>query len=85
MPGAGWRMSRADPVAVVTGAGSGIGRAVSRALLAGGYRVALAGRHEETLSESLVDVERAATHALVAVTDVTDSASVARLFDRVAG
>ncbi len=76
-------MSTPDPVAIVTGAGSGIGRAVSRALLARGYRVALAGRHQETLSESLVDVEHVVQPALVVVTDVTDSASVTRLFDRV--
>ncbi|MGN7236080.1 SDR family NAD(P)-dependent oxidoreductase, partial [Micrococcus luteus] len=38
-------------VAVVTGAGSGIGREVARQMLADGYRVALAGRREEQLKE----------------------------------
>ena len=75
-------MSSSDPVAVVTGAGSGIGRAVSRALLERGYRVALAGRHERTLTESLVDIAAAADDALVVVTDVRDPASVRALFDR---
>jgi NAD(P)-dependent dehydrogenase (short-subunit alcohol dehydrogenase family) len=70
-------------VAVVTGAGSGIGRAVSRALLERGYRVALAGRHEQTLTGSLVDIGQAADRALVVVTDVTDPASVGTLFARV--
>jgi NAD(P)-dependent dehydrogenase (short-subunit alcohol dehydrogenase family) len=66
----------AGDVAVVTGAGSGIGRVVSRALLGAGYRVALAGRRAEALRESAADHP----HALVAPTDVTDPDSVARLF-----
>jgi NAD(P)-dependent dehydrogenase (short-subunit alcohol dehydrogenase family) len=61
---------------VVTGAGSGIGRAVARALLDAGFRVALAGRRPGPLAET------AAGHpeALVVPTDVTDEASVAALF-----
>ncbi|WP_024874574.1 SDR family oxidoreductase [Saccharomonospora piscinae] len=66
-------------VAVVTGAGSGIGRAVARALLDDGYRVALAGRRQAALRETAAD----ARHALVVPTDVTDPAAVAALFDRV--
>ena len=63
-------------VAVVTGAGSGIGRAVARLMLAEGYRVALAGRREEPLRET------AAGHrqALVVPCDVTVPADVDRLF-----
>ena len=77
-------MSRADPVAVVTGAGSGIGRAVSRALLARGYRVALAGRHAaDTERVTCRRRTRSRTRALVLVTDVRDPASVTRLFGRV--
>jgi NAD(P)-dependent dehydrogenase (short-subunit alcohol dehydrogenase family) len=75
-------VSSSDQVAVVTGAGSGIGRAVSRALLGRDYRVVLAGRHEQTLCESLVDARGASERALVVVTDVTDASSVTRLFDR---
>jgi NAD(P)-dependent dehydrogenase (short-subunit alcohol dehydrogenase family) len=69
-------MHEHDRVAVVTGAGSGIGRAAARALLAAGYRVALAGRREETLRET-------APGALVVPTDVADPAAVAALFARV--
>jgi NADP-dependent 3-hydroxy acid dehydrogenase YdfG len=66
-------------VAVVTGAGSGIGRAVARALLERGYRVALAGRREEALRETAGDIES----ALVVPTDVTDADAVRSLFARV--
>lgn len=70
----------ADPrVAVVTGAGSGIGRAVARLMLAEGYRVALAGRREAQL------LETADGHpdALVVPCDVTVPDDVARLFAEV--
>ena len=63
-------------VAVVTGAGSGIGRVVARALLEDGWRVALAGRREEALRETAGD----SPGALVVATDVRDPASVAALF-----
>ena len=68
-----------DRVAVVTGAGSGIGREVTRALLGAGYRVALAGRREEALRETLADAQG---QAIVVVTDVTDPAAVDDLFAR---
>jgi NAD(P)-dependent dehydrogenase (short-subunit alcohol dehydrogenase family) len=60
-------------IAVATGAGSGIGRAVSRALARAGWDVVLAGRREETLRETLPD-------ALAVPTDVTDPAAVDALF-----
>jgi NAD(P)-dependent dehydrogenase (short-subunit alcohol dehydrogenase family) len=63
-------------VAVVTGAGSGIGRVVAGALLDAGYRVALAGRRAEALAETAAGREDALVHP----TDVTDPASVAALF-----
>ena len=66
-------------VAVITGAGSGIGREAARALLAVGWRVALAGRREDRLRETAV----AADDALVIPTDVTSAESVAALFDAV--
>ena len=70
-------------VAVVTGAGSGIGRAVTRALLPAGYRVALAGRREAALRESLAELETASDEALVVVTDVSDPIAVRNLFAQV--
>lgn len=66
----------APRVAVVTGAGSGIGRAVARRLLADGWSVALAGRREAQLHETAGGSER----ALVAPCDVTSPADVERLF-----
>ncbi|MGO9819387.1 MAG: SDR family oxidoreductase [Solirubrobacteraceae bacterium] len=75
-------MTAAQRIAIVTGAGSGIGRAVARALLEAGYLVALAGRREEKLRESLADLPN--DRALVAVTDVTRTEDVSRLFARVA-
>jgi NAD(P)-dependent dehydrogenase (short-subunit alcohol dehydrogenase family) len=63
-------------VAIVTGAGSGIGREVTRALLGSGWSVALAGRREEMLAETAADSDR----ALVVPTDVTDPAAVEGLF-----
>jgi NAD(P)-dependent dehydrogenase (short-subunit alcohol dehydrogenase family) len=72
-------MTDAQRIAVVTGAGSGIGRVVARALLDAGYAVALAGRREQALRETLG--ERRA--GIVVPTDVTDASSVASLFERV--
>jgi NAD(P)-dependent dehydrogenase (short-subunit alcohol dehydrogenase family) len=68
----------ADQVAVVTGAGSGIGRDVTRGLLDAGYRVALAGRREEALRETLDGRD-----GLVVPTDVGDRDAVRALFARV--
>ena len=62
--------------AVVTGAGSGIGRAVARALLEDGWSVALAGRRSGALTETAGDRDG----ALVVPTDVADEESVAALF-----
>ncbi|WP_163559470.1 SDR family oxidoreductase [Halomonas sp. NO4] len=70
-------------VAVVTGAGSGIGRVASLALVSEGYRVALVGRRRDRLEETAsLASDREAT--LVVVADVGDEASVDAAFDRVA-
>ncbi|MER6671376.1 SDR family oxidoreductase [Amycolatopsis japonica] len=66
-------------IAVVTGAGSGLGREISRALLGAGYRVALAGRRADALAETAGD----AADALPVPTDVADPDSVAALFETV--
>ncbi|VFR44045.1 FIG00553873: hypothetical protein [plant metagenome] len=71
-------------VAVVTGAGSGIGRAVALALLGGGYRVVLAGRRAANLEETRDEAQAkhgAGDRVLCVPTDVTDPAAVRRLFD----
>jgi NAD(P)-dependent dehydrogenase (short-subunit alcohol dehydrogenase family) len=67
------------PAAVVTGAGSGIGRTVAHALLDAGWQVALAGRREETLRETAGE----RTGAFVIPADVTEPDSVSSLFSRV--
>ncbi len=69
-------------VAIVTGAGSGIGKAVALALLGAGYRVALAGRREEALARTAQEAGAAAPHALVVATDVARAESVKALFAR---
>jgi NAD(P)-dependent dehydrogenase (short-subunit alcohol dehydrogenase family) len=66
-------------VAIVTGAGSGIGRAVAQALLREGYRVALAGRRRERLEEVAAGADG---NALVVPTDVADAEAVRALFER---
>jgi NAD(P)-dependent dehydrogenase (short-subunit alcohol dehydrogenase family) len=68
-------------VAVVTGAGSGIGRESALALLAHGYKVALAGRKQDALQETVRLAGDHKANALPVATDVTDPASVAALFD----
>ncbi|MHC5263419.1 SDR family oxidoreductase [Streptomyces sp. UC4497] len=72
----------ASRTAVVTGAGSGIGRAVALELLRAGWRVALAGRRTETL-EATADLAPDAD-SLVVRADVSDADAVAALFATVA-
>ena len=68
-------------IAVVTGAGSGIGRPVAIALLRNGYAVALAGRRDTALHQTAALAGEFSPHALPIVTDVTEADSVRRLFD----
>lgn len=68
--------------AIVTGAGSGIGRAVARALLADGFGVTLAGRRISPLRETAAVPGVLPGEALVVETDVADSPQVDRLFAR---
>ncbi|MBY0336716.1 MAG: SDR family oxidoreductase [Acetobacteraceae bacterium] len=70
-------------VAVVTGAGTGIGRSVALGLLGAGYRVALAGRRQDPLEETAGLAGANAANALPLATDVGDPASVASLFEAV--
>ncbi|MCH8925022.1 MAG: SDR family oxidoreductase [Proteobacteria bacterium] len=69
-----------DKVAIVTGAGSGIGRQVALALLGEGYSVALAGRRAAPLEETVTEAGAAGSRALAVATDVSDPASVRALF-----
>jgi NAD(P)-dependent dehydrogenase (short-subunit alcohol dehydrogenase family) len=73
-------MTEHSKVAIVTGAGSGIGRAAALALLQDGYQVVLAGRREQPLAE-VAQLGGAPERALVLPTDVSDEASVLALFD----
>jgi NAD(P)-dependent dehydrogenase (short-subunit alcohol dehydrogenase family) len=73
-------MNPAQKSAIVTGAGSGIGRVVALALLMDGYSVVLAGRREEALRDTAAQGGSRTSHALVAPTDVADPTSVLRLF-----
>ena len=73
-----------ERIAVVTGAGSGIGRAVTLALLGAGFSVVLAGRRRDALEQTAGDAN-AGARALVAPADVTDENSVAALFATITG
>ena len=73
-------MDAHNKVAVVTGAGTGIGKGVALALLKGGYCVALAGRRKEMLDETVAAAGAAAARALAVPTDVSDPAAVGALF-----
>ena len=73
-------MSTDGKVAIVTGAGSGIGRAVALAFLGAGYRTALAGRRRDALEETAA-ASGAGERALVVPTDVTQPESVNALFE----
>jgi NAD(P)-dependent dehydrogenase (short-subunit alcohol dehydrogenase family) len=70
-----------NKVAIVTGAGSGIGRATALALLGDEYSVVLAGRRREPLEQTIAEAGEAAARALAFVADVTDPDSVRGLFD----
>ena len=70
-------------VAVITGAGSGVGRASALALLRDGWSVALAGRRLERLEETQQMAGADAERSIAVPTDVTDAESIAALFARV--
>ena len=71
-------------VALVTGAGSGIGRGVSLGLLADGFSVVLAGRRQAQLEETAAQSGAPASRVLAVATDVTDPESVRALFTKTA-
>jgi NAD(P)-dependent dehydrogenase (short-subunit alcohol dehydrogenase family) len=74
------RKMNKDKVAIVTGAGSGIGQAAALALLGDGWRVVLAGRRAEALQETIA-LAGSGAQAMAVPTDVTNPDSVRSLFD----
>jgi NAD(P)-dependent dehydrogenase (short-subunit alcohol dehydrogenase family) len=73
-------MDSPQKIAIVTGAGSGIGKAVAVALTREGYSVVLAGRRKETLEATALEARQANTQTLVIPADVSDPTSVRELF-----
>ena len=76
-------MSEAKKIAIVTGAGSGIGRAVALEFLRNEYQVTLAGRREDALLETISLAEAFKTNASAVPTDVSDPNAVRALFEGV--
>jgi NAD(P)-dependent dehydrogenase (short-subunit alcohol dehydrogenase family) len=73
-------MAQSHKVAVVTGAGTGIGKAVALALMKDGYAVALAGRRHDKLEETAAEGKSTNGKSLVVPTDVSDADSIKALF-----
>ena len=73
-------MSSQGKVAIITGAGSGIGQSTALALLRASYRVVLAGRRAEALQSTIDEAGELGINALAVATDVADPASVQALF-----
>jgi NAD(P)-dependent dehydrogenase (short-subunit alcohol dehydrogenase family) len=69
-------------IAIVTGAGSGIGRATALALLREDYSVVLAGRRVEALEQTVAEAGSTSARARTFVTDVSDALSVRGLFEK---
>src|SRR5687768_17004164 len=69
-------------VAVVTGAGTGIGKASATALLSAGWSVAFAGRRPEPLEQAIRDAGASGQSAIAVPTDVSNPESVQALFAR---
>jgi NAD(P)-dependent dehydrogenase (short-subunit alcohol dehydrogenase family) len=77
-------MTDGPGTAIVTGGGSGLGREIARALLAAGWQVAVAGRREPLLLETVTGGDWQPESTLVVPADVTVPDSVAALFDAIA-
>jgi len=75
-------MNSHGKTAVITGAGSGIGRATALALLREGYSVVLAGRRSDALKQIVAEADSMASRALAVSTDVSDPSSVRALFQK---
>ena len=75
--------TRPRPVAVVTGGGTGLGRAIAVRLARDGYDLAIASRSEAHLADGAVAIRREGARVLAVPTDVRDPEAVERLFERV--
>ena len=73
-------MDSPSKIAIITGAGSGIGKAVAIALAQNGYSVVLAGRRAEKLEATASEIKQAGAQSLVFAADVTNPAAVRELF-----
>jgi NAD(P)-dependent dehydrogenase (short-subunit alcohol dehydrogenase family) len=73
-------MNQKRKVAIVTGAGAGIGRASSIALLKEGYSVIVAGRQKATLDETILQANEYGENALAIPTDLRNPSSIQHLF-----
>jgi NAD(P)-dependent dehydrogenase (short-subunit alcohol dehydrogenase family) len=76
-------MSTSAKIALVTGAGTGVGRAVANALAKAGYSLVLAGRRKEPLDTVAGEVNATGSQALAVPTDVTKRESIIALFEKV--
>jgi len=76
-------MSAERGTAIVTGAGTGIGKAIAAGLVAAGFRVALAGRRADVLDAAAREMSDDPDVALAVPTDIADPAAVAHLFETV--
>lgn len=75
-------MVQQSRIALVTGAGSGVGKAISRALVQAGFTVVLAGRRKDALEAAERAIAKPGGSTLSVPTDITDISSVAALFSK---
>jgi len=73
-------MGSDSKVAIITGAGSGIGKETALAFLDNGYSVAFAGRRPDALEDAIKEAGDKASHAIAVPTDVSDPSAVHDLF-----
>ena len=71
---------QSSKIAIVTGAGSGIGKSVAVALAHNGYSVVLSGRRKEPLEATAIEVRQSNSRALVVAADINDPTAVRDLF-----
>src|SRR5690606_35845640 len=69
--------------AIVTGAGTGVGKAITGGLLSAGYKVALVGRRKAVLAETAGELDKGGANTLILAADIGDAGAVAALFAEV--